>query len=1039
MEYLRGWRIQVGILMLAVASTASATPSPHPFGNLPLSFEENEGQTDARVRFLARGPGYRLFLTPTQAVLSRGEPGRLAGGGKPPDSGKQARNAAVSVHLAGANSRAVVSGEEKQPGKSNYFLGNDPSKWRTDVPQYARVRYHDIYPGIDLVYYGNQQQLEFDVQVAPGADPTQVRLALNGIRRLDLSPSGDLIASVRGGCLTLHKPVIYQTDATGARSAVDGRYVLHGRQVAIDVGHYDPTRSLIVDPTLVYSTFIGGTTAAKDNAGSPSDQATGIAVDADGNVYVAGFAGSTNFPTDDPIQTSGDSFIAKLNPSGTALVYATYFGGTQPGSNVVPLCSEPQCIGGIALDATGNLYIAGWSGPGFPTVNQIAGACDANCQSQGGAFIAKLNPGGSALVYSSLIGDASGNAIAVDGAGNAYMVGAVGGYGAGGSSADFPQVNPLQSTCPIGSGAGDTTAYLLKVNATGSALVYSTCIGGSVSQQASGVAVDSSGNVYVAGNTSSPDFPVVNQISGTCVGTCGKGSADAVFVSKINPAGTAFVYSTLVGGSGSNTAAGTIDQDGPSYGGSLALDTQNNVYVTGTTTTPASSSAANNFPTTAGAYQTAASCPAGNAGCANGFLFKINAAGTALVYSTYLGSNSGAAPEPGGVAVDASGNAALVGTLAGMPLVNPVTSTTATSPIVPNIAVIDPTGAVLKFSTPFYETASAVAFDSQGNVYLAGSDCSLFPVTSGAFDTNCTQNTVNKATVSKISLSSVAAPAVSFNPSSLTFSSQTVGASSSQSITVTNTGTAALTISGVTVAGTNAGDYTEANTCNASVSPNAACTINVTFKPSATGARTATLSVADNVSSSPQTIALSGTAAAASDFAVAASPASVTVTAGQSATTTISVTPTNGFNQPVSLACSNLPAGVSCSFAPASVTPNGGAASSTLTIAASATAALVPGGLLSPPGAASGHALQAGLVGALGITMFVPLVWPTRRRALRFVPSLLLAIGLVAGCGGDGGSSTPPPTTSNITVTGTSGSGVGATNHALTIAVTITH
>lgn len=294
------------------------------YGELPLQFELNEGQTDRRVRFLSRGAGYTLFLTDSEAVLQMldGEYAvRKEGRPLPRPSASATRKphpcsaSVVRMKLTGANPSPLVLPREELPGRSNYFIGNDPSKWRTNVPTYGKVEYRDVYPGVNLVYYGNRRQLEYDFVVAPGADPRVIRLALEGVGNLEVEESGDLLVRVPRQTLRFRKPVIYQ-EAEGRRREIAGRYVLRGeRGIAFDVAPYDTSRPLVIDPVLVYSTYLGG---------SGDDRATGIAVDSAGNAYVTGSTNSTNFPTVNPLQArlggGSDAFIAKLNPTGSALV-----------------------------------------------------------------------------------------------------------------------------------------------------------------------------------------------------------------------------------------------------------------------------------------------------------------------------------------------------------------------------------------------------------------------------------------------------------------------------------------------------------------------------------------------------------------------------------------------------------------------------------------------------------------------------------------------------------------------------------------------
>ena len=377
------------LCLFTTPSPAAAKPKVvDPYGKLPLSFEANQGQSDARVKFLSRGSGYTLFLTSSEAVLLL-QKGAPSGGDKqhgraridepvPPQNlnrGEDARtkSAVLRIRLVGANPAPQLTGFDELSGKANYFIGNDPKKWRTDVPTYAKVKYHAVYPGVDLVYYGNQRQLEHDFIVAPGADPSAITLHLEGAKKLSLDSHGDLVLKTQNGEIRLQKPVIYQ-EVDGVRQEIAGGYRLEGKnRVGFEVATYDVTKALVVDPTLVYSTYLGG---------SSIDTAYGIAVDSAGNAYVTGYTFSTNLPTKNPFQKAKagnyDAFVTKLSPTGSALVYSTYLGG-----------SGTDYAYGIALDSARNAYVTGTTkSTNFPTKNPFqrtyAGSND--------AFVTKISP-----------------------------------------------------------------------------------------------------------------------------------------------------------------------------------------------------------------------------------------------------------------------------------------------------------------------------------------------------------------------------------------------------------------------------------------------------------------------------------------------------------------------------------------------------------------------------------------------------------------------------------------------------------------------
>src|SRR5438552_753301 len=542
------------------------------YARLPLSFEANRGQMDSDVKFFSRGNGYCIFMTPTEAVLT------LGGGSSPQPKGpklresilaldpsvvaaRPRRTAVLRVKLAGANPKPQLTGEDELPGKVNYFIGNEPRKWRTNVGTYAKVRYREVHPGIDLVHYGNQRQLEYDFVVAPGADLKAIRLGFEGAEKMEIDARGDLLLHTPEGDVRQHKPLIYQ-ESDGTRTEVSGGYSLSRRnQVSFEVGKYDRGRPLIIDPTLSYSTYLGG---------SGSDVGNAIAVDSARNAYVTGATGSTDFPIASPFQAaiggSSDAFVTKLNATGLALVYSTYLGGSSGDDDL-----------GIAVDSAGNAYVTGYTAStNFPTASPfqaaIGGASD--------AFVTKLNATGLVLLYSTYLGGSSDGVaagIAVDSAGNAYVAGSAG-------STNFPTTSSFQAA----SGGGVNDAFVTKLNATGSALAYSTYLGGNSYDSAYGIAVDSAGNAYVTGTTLSTNFPTASPIQATH----GGGEHDA-FVTKLNATGSALVYSTYIGGNSYDSAQG------------IAVDSAGNAYVAGATESTNFLTASPFQPTTGGGSQDA--------------------------------------------------------------------------------------------------------------------------------------------------------------------------------------------------------------------------------------------------------------------------------------------------------------------------------------------------------------------------------------------------------------------------------------------------
>src|SRR5579862_8044539 len=424
---------------LAQYASGAATPTVASlYGGLPLSFEANQGQAGQGVEFLARGQGYGFYLTANEAVLALSRPMPRADRAKmqkiahwrslwPFLNAAQRRRLAktsasllgadtLRMELKGANAQAQVSGSDELPGTANYFLGNDPARWRTHVPTFAKVHYAGVYPGIDLIYYGNQRRLEYDFVVAPHANPRQVELHFSGAQQLRLDDFGNLHISGNYGEVAFEKPVVYQ-DEKGQHVPVKGRYVLSANHtVGFKVGKYDHSKALVIDPTLSYSTYLGGST---DNAG------TAIAVDAAGSIYVVGYTEDTDFPvTTGAFRTTNaaDSlvgFVAKLNTAGSALVYATYLGGTA--SNT--LVSDTDAFG-IAVDRAGSAYICGETySNDFPvTTGAYQTTNKGFAHNVQNAFISKLSADGTALSYSTYLGG-SGLAISPGTLGTSFFEG----------------------------------------------------------------------------------------------------------------------------------------------------------------------------------------------------------------------------------------------------------------------------------------------------------------------------------------------------------------------------------------------------------------------------------------------------------------------------------------------------------------------------------------------------------------------------------------------------------------------------------------
>lgn len=677
--------VAIGLLTLPSAighrRPADRVPVPKSAIHLleaPLAFEPNAGQVDGSVAFTARALGGTVFFRAKDIVLSLPAPSerprwlpreRV----RPVVTG---RPMTVQLRFLDISSTAHLAGAQQQVGKVNYLLGADAAHWRLDIPTYAGLRYEGLYPGIDLGYEGLAGRLKATYHVAAGADPTRIRWQYSDAHAVRVDPStGDLhitLDTPRPVTLIEQAPVAWQ-EVGGKRVPVDARYATAADgSIHFALGYYDRLRALTIDPTLTYASYLGGNSA---------DYAYDIAVDTQGNFYVTGATASTNFPLLNPVQATpsayGDLFVSKFNANGT-LVYSTYLGG-----------NDSDVGFGIAVDGGGNAYVTGesWSS-NFPRVNPIQ-SVDPGIQQDVIAF--KLGPAGNSLIYSTYLGghnSQTGWDIAVDPAGNAYISGHT-------LSSTFPVVNAVQPTIK-----GIRDAFVTKINAAGSALVYSTFLGSNGDlDYGFSIAVDTAGSAYVTGQTYLEGFPTVNAIQPTS-----RGFGEA-FVSKFNPGGTALVYSTYLGG-GDNES-----------GRSIAVDGAGNAYLTGPT-------ASTNFPTR-NAIQPVKS------GYEDAFVTKINAAGSALVYSTYLGGSSPDGNYDSNIAVDGAGNAYVAGNTdsSDFPVVDPIQATFHGFDSDAFVAKFNSQGTTLLYSTYLGGTNTAaglgdyaygLAVNGSGNAYVTG-------------------------------------------------------------------------------------------------------------------------------------------------------------------------------------------------------------------------------------------------------------------------------------------------------------------------------
>jgi len=678
----------------AAAETTATSRSITAVARQPLRFESLDRG------LLARGSGYAMMLSPGSAAVS------LSG-----------TATVVRMTWPGADQRVQPVGEEPAAGTTNYLIGSDPSRWRRGVPSFARVRYRGLYPAIDLVFYGNQERLEYDFVVAPGGDPRDIRLRFSGEDAVRIDAQGNLVIHAGSTDIVQRAPVIYQ-EHDGTRRPIQGRYVKANRhEVRFSVADYDRASTLSIDPVLTFSSFFGG---------NANNFAKAVAVDSAGNAYVTGYTESTNFPTTAGVYgtscatcafSNTDVFVTKISPTGV-LVYSTYVGGADTDDKGYA----------IAVDSAGNAYVTGetgysGSGPAFPVVGGFT------ITAGGGAFLFKLNSTGSSLLYSTHMESGSsavGYGVAVEGS-NAYVAGVT-----------VPNDSfPLWPTSGTYSGyigalpVGTYQAFIMKINTSAvglASLTWATRFGGSDWNFAYAVAVNSAGQAYVTGYTTSFDFPKINgaaQPGCGSDGNCNTRVADA-FVSKFNAAGNGLLYSTFAGGSNTDTGYG------------IAIDASGSAYVAGVTYSPDFP----DFPKTNGAFDTTcgdnAQCDSSN----DAFALKLSADGSSFLYSTFLGGGSSDAATA--ITVDSGGYAHVAGytTSANFPVtgdaIQPSRAGTNTDAF---ISVLNPTGTGLIYSSYLGGTAAVtggdeafgIALDSAGDVWLVGqTDSSDFPVKPGA-------------------------------------------------------------------------------------------------------------------------------------------------------------------------------------------------------------------------------------------------------------------------------------------------------------------
>jgi len=655
------------LLFLSTALASAVT--------LPVAFEPNRGQEPGPAEFIVHTSGAALTLRAGRVEWI-------------------SRQARVAVAFESTRRGAHGQGEEALPGVVNYLIANQSSGWLKNIPTYSRVRYSQLYPGIDVVYYVNDGRLEYDVELARGADPSRIRLRVEGAQGLRVDDAGDLVIATVGGELRQHRPIVYQ-ELNGERRQVAGRYRLRGSEVRFVLGRYDRSQPLVIDPALTWASYV--LPSGSSNAG-----AAGVALDSAGNIYLTGTALATN--------GYNACFVAKLNSSGTTAAYLTLIGA--PDGDIV--------ANAIAVDPAGNIYLAGASDSAYfgyyyadtTYLNYYAGySID--------GLVMKLNNAAENLLFSHYFGGSGTdifNGVALDPADNVYLVGTT-------NSTDLPvgtsgTTPPAQTTLH-----GPLNAFVVEFSSAGS-LIYSTYLGGTGTDNGAAIAVDAGGDAFITGSTTSTNFPVS---SGAYQSTL-KGTTNA-FVAKIAPTTGGLVYSTYLGGSANDEGNG------------IAVDSSGATYITGATSS-------SNFPVTSGAYQSAYG--SGSSG-SNAFVTRLAGSGQSLLYSTYLG---GSGTDAGySIAIDSTGNAYIAGstTSTNFPTSDAFQSSNQASSGIANAFVtgLNASGSGLLFSsylggnaaapvpagsTNYGDYGTAVALNCAAGLVVAGiTNSTNFPATSGAY------------------------------------------------------------------------------------------------------------------------------------------------------------------------------------------------------------------------------------------------------------------------------------------------------------------
>jgi hypothetical protein len=1006
--------------------------------NVPVMFEEYSGQASTAFKFQSRiGTGY-ILLGPSQAFIREPRPSYsdatkpASGLSENPGTASRGQNRdelALEIRLVGSNPFASAQEVDKFPARANYFIGTDPSKWRTNIPTYNRIRFHEVYPGIDLDYYGNGRGLEHDFIVAPRGNPEDIRMRFVGAKDTRVDADGNLDVETKTGTLTLLRPVIYQEGPGRKKQIVAGNFVIAEPNTAgLRIAEYDTSKLLIIDPVLVYSTYLGG---------NNNDVVEGIAVDSAGYMYLAGATASANFPLQNPYQSTlpvtecgtapstflcGIGFVAKLDPTGTNVIFSTYFGGNGTDEEATS----------IAVDTSGNIFVAGTTNssafpttPGAFSTTYTAGACYSyQCRE---AYVTKFNPSASALIYSTYLGALGDtavqfNSLAIDTSGNAYVTGVT-------MSLMFPTTSgAFQTDCNLMSDDLCQTSFVTKLNASGSALAWSSYLGGSGGDDGTAIAVDSSGSAYVTGSTGSVDFPLMQPFQSTPSGG---------YITKFKPDGSGLIYSSYLGGTPYQVIINGI-----------ALDSSEAAYLTGYTNDQ-------NFPTTPGAFQTTGPNPDSNQYF--GFVTKVDSSGESLDYSTFLSGSmqiTGNIAQTGleAIAVDPFGHAYVTGytNTTDYPLLNPVQSSfgskncSGISMVCSDVVLsgLNRYGTGLVFSTylggSVADGSDSIAINAAGAIYDAGETASPnFPTVSPYQAANGGGTCVNGPCDDGF-VAIFEPPALAFAPGTLSFENQQEGTTSpSQAAVLTNPSSQALTVSIAT-----AGDFAETDNCGSSVAGNSTCTINVTFSPTATGPETGTLTVTQNGAGGPASATLSGTGMDVLFGAANGGSTTQTVTAGNTAMYNLEAA-SSGFSGTLNLSvnCSTIPAAI-CSLSTDSIDLSG-IAEVPFSVSVTTTpyvAGVVPVHVSGsrpnqgPPSRAI--MIQMLACGAILILLMLSTrMRPERRASIRAhavataTATLFLFIIALVGCGSGGGSLGPsgtPPNNYTVVVTGT-GQGINKT------------